>query len=347
MSRPNENRLQAWAVDEHAFARTATAGEKLRFCLQYAILAPSTHNTQPWRFVVNDDTLLLCADRSRALPVSDTYDRELTISCGAALFNLRVALSHFGCPYLISVMPASAEPDVLASVQISDEGFVDDDIATLFPFIAKRVTNRHLFDTAPVPIATVESLRKAAVGEGAKFSAITDEAERARVANLIEEADRLQLGDPRFRRELASWISATRRDDGMADYSANAVGLLDFASPIVSSVVRTFDIGEGVAANHRRLVDGSPLLVCLATAADRTENWLLVGQAMQRVLLILTGYGLHASFLNQAIEVEALRNAVGTTTGTGEFPQLLLRVGFGPIPPHTPRRPVESVTTWC
>ncbi|MDM8358028.1 Acg family FMN-binding oxidoreductase [Pandoraea communis] len=345
MSRSNENRLQAWAVDEHAFARTATAIEKLSFCLQYAILAPSTHNTQPWRFVISDDMLLLCADRTRALPVSDTYDRELTISCGAALFNLRVALSHFGCPYLIRVMPAVAEPDVLASLQISDEGFVDADIATLFPSMAKRVTNRRIFDAAPVPQSAIALLREAAEGEGAQFAAIADEAERSHVADLIDQADRVQLGDPRFRRELASWVSATRRDDGMASYSASAGGLLDFASPVISSVVRTFDIGGGVAASHRRLVEGSPLLICLATATDDAESWLLVGQAMQRVLLTLTANGLHASFLNQPIEVESLRCAVGAMTGTGDFPQLLLRVGHGPEQPHTPRRPVESVTT--
>lgn len=345
MPRSKDNLRQAWTVDDQAFASAATAAERLRFCLQYAILAPSTHNTQPWRFVTSDDTVLLCADRTRALPVSDTYDRELAISCGAALFNLRVALSHFRCPYVIRIMPSSAEPDVLASVQISDEGFVDGEIATLFAAIPNRVTNRQAFDPAPVPQATIASLRAAAEAEGAQVAATANDAERLRLADLIDQADRIQLGDPRFRRELALWINAARRDDGMASYSASAASLLDFASPIVATVVRTFDVGGGLAASHRRLVEGSPLLVCLATRSDGPENWLLAGQAMQRVLLTLTAQGFDASFLNQPIEVETLRSAIGAMTGSGDYPQILLRVGRGPSQAHAPRRALESVAS--
>ena len=84
MSHVQNDLLRVWSVDEHGFPERAAARDKLRFCLQYAILAPSTHNTQPWRFVLGDDTVLVCADRARGLPVSDTYDRELIISCGAA-----------------------------------------------------------------------------------------------------------------------------------------------------------------------------------------------------------------------------------------------------------------------
>lgn len=345
MPRSEDSLRQAWDVDEQAFPKRGTARERLRFCLQYAILAPSTHNTQPWRFVMSDDTVMLCADRTRALPVSDTYDRELAISCGAALFNLRVALSYFGCPYLIRIMPATAEPDVLASVQLADEGFVDGSIAALFSSIPNRVTNRQAFDPAPLPQAAIDALRAAAEAEGAQLAQTADEAGRLRLADLIDQADRIQLGDPRFRRELAIWVSASRRDDGMASYSASAGGLLDFASPILTSIVRTFDVGGGIAASHRRLVQGSPLLVCLATTSDGPESWLLTGQAMQRVLLTLTAQGMYASFLNQPIEIDTLREAVGAMAGSVGYPQLLLRVGRGPSQAHTPRRALESVVS--
>ncbi|WP_322882132.1 Acg family FMN-binding oxidoreductase [Pandoraea sputorum] len=346
MTQTYDDRLHAWCVDEQTFPTSASAREKLRFCLQYAILAPSTHNTQPWRFVLgddSDDSVLLCADRSRGLPVSDTYDRELAISCGAALFNLRVALSHFGCAYAIRILPASAEPDVIASVQLLDEGFVDPVIARHFTSILRRVTNRQLFDAAPVPQVVIDQLCESAEAEGARLTPVVDESDRLRLAELIDRADRAQLGDARFRRELALWVSASRRDDGMASYSSTESHLLDFASPVLASVVRTFDIGGGIAASHRRIVQGSPLLVCLSTPADNPENWIMAGQAMQRVLLTLTDNGLYASFLNQPIEVDALRADVGA--GASDHPQLLLRVGYGASQAHTPRRSLASVVS--
>jgi hypothetical protein len=87
--------LAAWNIDPSRFPVTGPAIDKARFAVGYAILAPSSHNTQPWRFIVNGDELLVCADRNRSLPHIDPFDRELIISCGAALFNMRVALAHF------------------------------------------------------------------------------------------------------------------------------------------------------------------------------------------------------------------------------------------------------------
>jgi hypothetical protein len=94
----NAGNLAAWNIDSPAFPTSGSAIEKARFAVRYAILAPSSHNTQPWRFIVNGDELLVCADRTRSLPHIDPFDRELITSCGAALFNLRVAFAHFNVP---------------------------------------------------------------------------------------------------------------------------------------------------------------------------------------------------------------------------------------------------------
>ena len=103
--------LEAWSVTPSDFPPTGTLLDKARFAVRYAILAPSSHNT-----VSGDRELLICADRTRSLPNIDPFDRELIISCGAALFNLRVALAHFLIPVEITTLPYSAEPDVVARI---------------------------------------------------------------------------------------------------------------------------------------------------------------------------------------------------------------------------------------
>ena len=89
-------RANPWTVLEADFPIDDTPSEQLHFLLSYAILAPSEYNTQPWRFKVTNRAIELYADRSRRLPRLDPDDRELTISCGAAFLNLRLALRHFG-----------------------------------------------------------------------------------------------------------------------------------------------------------------------------------------------------------------------------------------------------------
>jgi hypothetical protein len=84
----------AWDIEESHLSPLACAEARLRFALNYAVLAPSSHNSQPWRFIVDGDTVMLCADRTRALSVVDPFDRELVISCGAALFNYIAALGR-------------------------------------------------------------------------------------------------------------------------------------------------------------------------------------------------------------------------------------------------------------
>ena len=88
--------LDLWNISGEDFPAIGTPVEQMEFVLNYAVLAPSNHNTQPWLFEIHGDAIHLFVDRSRALPMTDPEDREMLISCGAALLNLRVAMRHFG-----------------------------------------------------------------------------------------------------------------------------------------------------------------------------------------------------------------------------------------------------------
>jgi nitroreductase len=335
--------LAAWSVKASEFPATGKIREKARYAVRYAILAPSSHNTQPWHFVVNGDELLVCADRTRSLPNIDPFDRELIISCGAALFNLRVALANFDVPVAIATFPYSAEPDVVARITFPNSGPALKDLAVLFDGITRRATNRGPFLAEDVPDAFVERLRLATEAEGVDVALVRGSIARARVAALIAEADERQFDDPRFRRELASWIHSSRSSDGMPALSQGLPALSDFTTKIAALTIRTFDVGNGVAAAHEQLARGSPLLVALSTLMDNNEAWLTVGQGLQRLLLVATKDGYSASYLNQAIEVSELRDHLASELQMTGYPQLLLRIGRGSGAPHSPRRPIADV----
>jgi uncharacterized protein (DUF1778 family) len=328
------------ALDE--FPITATATEKLRAVVKYAILAPSSHNSQPWLFRVAGDALELRADRSRALPVVDPEDRELAISCGAALFQLLVALRHFGSEPVRERCPDIRDPDLLARVRIAGahERTAEDD--ALFRAIFARHTHRAQFEDRCLPEHLGATLEAAAHTEGAWLHVFLTEEARNAAADLIAEADRLQMADKRFRRELAAWLRPnwSERGDGIPGM---ALGMGDLRSTAGPLVVRTFDIGRGQAAKHRELASGSPLLALLGTAHDSPWDWLVAGEALAHVLLRAQVEGISASFLNQPIEVEELRLRVQALTARAGFPQLLLRLGPGRSAQGTPRRPVSEV----
>jgi hypothetical protein len=169
-------------------------------------------------------------------------------------------------------------------------------------------------------------------------------AQRETITHFVSEADRVQMSDPRFRRELAHWmrINQPAADDGMPGY---AIGMSELESAVGPLVVRTFDVGGRQAAKDEDLARGSALLAVLTTAHDDITDWIAAGQAMQRVLLTATAADVRASFLNQPIEVPSLRKRLQQAVGLAGQPQLLLRFGYGASGAPTPRRSVSDVVT--
>lgn len=315
-----------------------------RLAIDYAILAPSSHNSQPWLFSITPTALELFADRSRALPVVDPEDRELTMSCGAALFHLKIALRHLGHAPVVTIVPEPDNPDLLARVTIDGPYSADGDEHALFRAIADRKTYRHPFEDQPVRTEDQKSLEAAAVAEGAWFAILSEENDRTALANLVGEADRLQTANRHFRRELASWIHSnrSRTQDGIPGYS---FGLGAIRSEVFPHVVRTFDTGNRRAAADHEIALGSPLLAVLGTEQDVPRDWMMCGEALDHVLLQASSMGIAASFLNQPIEVPELRTEVQHLTGQTGYSQLILRMGYPArrdLPP-TPRRPAHEV----
>jgi nitroreductase len=334
--------LNPWDVGEADFPTTGPPAAQLRFLLQYAVLAPSGHNSQPWLFKIDGDTVELYADRSRALPVVDPYDRELTISCGAALLHLRLALHHFGYTGTVFPFPDLDDPDLLARVRLGKSEEANAGEHALFSAITMRRTNRQAFEQREVPASVLVALQEMAHVEGTWFCVVQDEYDRNAVADLVALADRMQWTDTHFRRELAAWTRPKQgqRRDGIPGYALSLGDLASYVGPVLA---RTFDVGNGQAAKDRQLAAGSPVLAVLGTDVDTAYDWLMAGQALERILLYACSQGIWASFLNQPIEVPQIRLMLHNLIEQVGFPQLLLRMGYGSEVPPTPRRSVNEV----
>jgi len=336
----------AWLIDPDAFPASGTPREKLAFLVRYAVLAPSGHNTQPWRFVLSDHHVDVVADMSRALRMVDPHDREMTISCAAAAETLLAALRAFGLGGELLPLPQLDAPDVIARVALSPQpsgGPIDRKM--LHAISSRRTVRRPYADTA-VPAGVQTLMRETARPYGVELTLFDNAAIKDAVAELVVDADHIQFADPAFRQELASWMHplTSSAGDGLA---GPGFGFPDWATRAAATLFRVFDMGSAVARMDRPSVLGAPLLGVFATQGDTRAEWIATGRALAAVLHTLTMHGLVNAFLNQPIEVVGLRPKLASLAAPGRTPQLLSRFGYlkegVAMPPHAARRPLDEV----
>jgi hypothetical protein len=341
MGKKTEEALSAWDVREEDFPALGTPEEKLTFLLRYAVLAPSSRNTQPWAFRVEGDAVDIYADRERILPVADPEGREMVISCGAALFNLRTAIRNFGYIATFETLPNTREPDLLVRVHLGVKGKPKLEDHPFFQTITKRHTDRLPFEDRELPNPLISKLKASAEAEDAWLRILTEET-RDTVTEMVEEATLTQWSDKRFRRQLSRWLRTdrTKKPDGI---SFHDMGLEAKGSYLAPYFVSMSDKGKEQGEKDRLLASGAPVLAVLGTDKDEPFDWLLAGQALQRVLLLARSEDLSASFLNQPVEVPGLRDRLRELLSTRGYPQVIIRMGYGRNARPTPRRKMEYV----
>ena len=344
--------VDPWAVEAADFPSQRSVAEKLAFLANYAVLAPSLLNLQPWRFRISGDTMTLRAHGGLRLPVTDPAGRELTISCGAALLNLRIAAAAAGCEAKVDVLSDEADPACLAAMTMTGMKPPSAPDVRLRDAIPARRTNRGDFEDRALEKQLLDELASAARQEAANITFLHGTDQKARAAELIAEAERTQLADERFSRELAEAIGqriseaaepVTEADRRLSGHLPSLSHQHDLFTPMAASVMRTFADGDAVAARQRARAEGSPVLALLWTDKDTPVQWIAAGQALQRALLVATLAGASASYFSAPVEVDAVRARLADACGIQGFPQALLRLGYGPMVSPAARRPLQEV----
>jgi len=311
--------------------------------LRAATRAPSMHNTQPWAQDPATGTVEVHTAPERALPHTDPDDRAVHISAGAALFNLRVAAAHAGLSPRVRLLPDAGDPCALAAVHLADTtgaGPGTDDLARLHPAIRDRHTSRYPFDEKDLPEDVRDTLRGAAAQEGAELL-FPGSWHVETVLDLVRDAESRDALDPSGREDLQRWTrlgpEADIATDGVPEY-AFGPRRRDGRAPL-----RDFAGRRPVADRGTVSFEDSPHLALLSTPGDTPADWLRAGEALERVLLEATSAGLAGSLTSHPLESDDLRTlARDPVTGRGHV-QMVLRLGYGPQGPATPRRPVRDV----
>jgi len=321
-----------WGMDQ----KVTPAVEALVDAVATATRAPSMHNTQPWRFRVSPEAIEVHVDPERVLPVADPTWRAARLACGAALFNLRLALAVQGWSPVVTLMPDHRVATLVARLTFEHARPASPEERALFEAIPRRRSNRYPFLDTPIPLEHRARLRDAAARESAWLDFLLGPAAISMISELAHAADRQLNRNPDYRAEIAGW---TRYDgepctDGVPEAAGGPV-------PQPYELLPRRDFGSREPS--RRDYETEPLIGVLGSLSDLPVDQLMAGQALQRVLLTATHHGLVASLISQPIEVAEIREQLRIGLGRYGPPQILLRIGYGTPGVSAPRRPASEV----
>jgi len=330
MSRHND----AWSLKAADFPRTGTEQEQLRFLIRYAILAPSSHNTQPWSFRVNDHHIDLLLNYDGWLEVADDDQRELHISVGCALENLLVAAEHFGFAHTTTLLPEADRPAWAASIVFEKDGQQSPTRpAELFDAITVRHTNHQEYEQRPIADDVLQELSDCCIEDGIHLHLTSDPEIRQQVDDLVVRGDAIEFADPAFREELGHWIGQ------------GVFGTSWLMSKIGKLAVTHLNMADSQAKKDSAVLMSSPLLGMITSDEDDRVSQIKVGQVYERLCLTAATLGIWTQPMSQILQVPELKQEVAKLLPLqGAVPQHPFRLGYAqPEETHTPRKPVEEV----
>jgi nitroreductase family protein len=313
--------------------------DQVDYLIATAARAPSVHNTQPWRFRAGHDAIELYADQRRKLRV-DPVGREMLISCGAALFGLRLAVRSLGHLPMVELLPDPARLRLLARVRLGRKEPMTGTERQMLAALPHRHTHRGPFAPGPLPTGLLAALQHDALAEGATLALVDPALAYQLLADIVSAAGHRQDLEPAARADVHRWSRAAADPgrDGIPAHAFTAkAGRQSGRLP-----QRDFDLGRGLG-----LLDGGgpppATTAVLLTPGDRRADWLRAGQALHRLLAHAASEWVFASLYSQPLEAAAIRAVIRDRLALPGAPQMLLQLGLAHTAQATARRPARDL----
>jgi len=323
----------------HGKVDGGSAAAVRRELVRYATLAPSSHNTQCWRFGIEPHAITILPDLTRRCPAVDPDDHHLFVSLGCAAENLALAARAHG-------LAASASFDgARDALRIALEPSAAQ-ASPLFQAIPQRQSTRAEYDGRPLSGDDLRALERAAAGDGVQLILLTDKPALKKTLEFVVQGNSAQMNDEAFVDELRAWIrfsasDAVRRGDGLYGASSGNPSVPAWLGRLMFGIVFT---EKGENDKYARHVRSSAGIAVFVGPANDKAAWIAVGRAYERFALQATALGVRTAHLNQPVEVAALRPSFAKFLGVdGRRPDLVVRFGRGPTLPPSLRRPLQAV----
>jgi nitroreductase len=327
----------SYAEATRALRSPLRAAPRDRELVRFATLAANSHNTQPWIFTTSADRIIIAPDLARRCPAVDPDDHHLFVSLGCAAENLVLAASALGLHAQAHVGRDNITIDLEPAPAATSE---------LIAAIPARQSTRATFDGRPIAPETLRLLADACREPGVSAIMITERARLAGVIDYVCEGNAAQMRDKAFMDELVHWMRFSEADavTAMDGLFSRASGNPALPAWIARPLLRLVFNERGENRKYREQIESSAGVMVLVADTEDSAGWIAVGRACQRFALQATACGLKCAFINQPVEVAALRPQFAAFLGIGaRRPDIVMRFGTGPELPKSLRRAPEQV----
>ncbi len=316
--------LNVWNIVAEDFPFSKNVAEQIKFVLKYAVLAPSTHNIQPWLFRVESNTCSFLFDPQAVLPHGDSERRYATISIGAALENFIIAATAFGMKPSVQYM---VNEDVYARVSVEAGKILDDKYIGILKSITERVNVRGVFQSGKISDEIVSLLRSEAEAKECTAHIYTDQEKISHIAELTALGLQRAHKQDTFRKEMATHIVSNISESpiGIPGYTMNLPLIF---SLIIPKLIYYKDLSPILSKLNYKSIASAPI-VCVITAKQwNRRSWLEVGQTAERLILHAQSRGMHSSVYVAATEFDETALELQKIIHTEERPAFIFCMGY-------------------
>jgi len=340
--------------------------EQLKHLCLVAHLAPSSHNTQPWRFEIHTDAneITINIDGQYILSASDVSGRQTVISVGCALTNLKIAANYFGYKIETELLnndkqlfkPNENEYKLIPIIKIKKiADNPQENLKEVYQAIFRRkVTRAEYLENIEVPnqlLIDIESLGNDQI----KIHLVSDRLRRLTIGEFQGQADNFVINSKKFSHELGLWllpndtnsaIGMPGRDFGLSDDEA-----LRLHRGLIGEIPLNPADGLKFSTGGKIGIEKSPTICFLTAADDTVENWIKAGETVENIFLKLATHNISFT-MHAGITEVALINKLFSMSFLGTSRKILSLFRMGQVKrkedamrPHSPRWPLEKVIT--
>lgn len=321
--------IDVWSIKESDFPYNGAAEDKLTFLLNYAILAPSSHNTQPWKFNVSGDEIRLFADKTKWLEISDADQREFYISQGTSLENLIIAAKYFG--YDCNVTYPSANASLVAVVKLTPGSTPTND-SSLFDAITAGHSSQNSYDAKVIPASALQALQNTSAGNDINLILTSNQESKNEFRDLLVSADQKLFNDPNYKSELGYWLGR------------GTMGPTGILAVLAQLQVLFLDVSADRVKKDSELMNSSPVLGFINSKGNDRISQIRAGQLLEGVRLKAAVMGIGLQPMSQVLEVPQTKSNLSEVLPPDSgIPQYVFVLGYT-LPPeeHTPRIPLTD-----
>lgn len=332
-----------WQIKLADFLKLPSGQAQLEFLIKFAVLAPSSHNSQPWKFQVSDRSIWVFANLERRLKDSDRNNRQMFLSLGCAITNILIAGDYLGLAGQVFLEPNSGDSTCAARLDFSLGEKKDKETNHLIFSIPRRVNNRHPYETQAPDTKTIASIKDLITADlNIKF--ISDKATKNKLAEIAVEAGIHAMTKRPFRMELARYLKSnlTGSPLGMPAFGMNIPTPASFFVPWAVRLANVNRLNK--YSELKLLTKETPMLGIINTERDTPSAWLTAGQIYQKISLISCQNRLATAVWAAPVQISNYYQEIQKVLNTKFRPQFFFRIGYTKYAtPHSPRLSADEV----